>query len=435
MHDNESKDNESRKFAQKWLQDIRFESWLKMVPNDERQFRCSVCSLNASCDGGVSNVLRHAEKSEHIQNCQKLGIKYLDQLQPEEIYESKISFKNRVKSAEADYVRLICETNTPFHSAPKFLHFFQNVDPAILKAMTAGATKVFAITRNFLGPCEESRIIEILRVTKFTVFTDETTDPNSSVKWMKFLVKFVDPATLEIEIGLPRLIKVDSTQLNARGLFDVFKKYTIYNQIPFSNILSISCDNAAVMVGHIKSFKTLIRQQNPSILLIPCDCHKLALVAKDACKKIPLYIENLLNSIVHHMKSARRSEAFAQISLSLQETSLKILDYAVTRWLGRHDCIERVLEMYDSHLDYFRELCVSERNKIFEEIKNQLFDKKTKAYLTFLRNILSEFNKLNSFFQDSETRVHRLHDKCLQFLRIVASNFLKPARLFWAFTR
>ena len=27
LHDNESKDNESRKFAQKWLQDIPFESW------------------------------------------------------------------------------------------------------------------------------------------------------------------------------------------------------------------------------------------------------------------------------------------------------------------------------------------------------------------------------------------------------------------------
>ena len=108
-----------------------------MVPDDEHQFRCSVCSLNASCDNGVSNVLRHAEKSEQFQNCQKLG------------------------------------------------------------------------------------------------------------------------------------------------LFDVFKKYTIDNQIPFSNILSISCDNTAVMVGNIISFKTLIRKQNPSILFIPCICHKLALVTKD----------------------------------------------------------------------------------------------------------------------------------------------------------
>ena len=77
------------------------------------------------------------------------------------------------------------------------------------------------------------------------------------------------------------------------------------------------------------------------------------------------------------MRSTKRSEAFAQISLTLQETCLKILDYAVTRWLGRHDCIERVLEMYDSLSDYFRELCLKKK-KIFEEIKNQLFDKKRK---------------------------------------------------------
>ena len=36
-------------------------------------------------------------------------------------------------------------------------------------------------------------------------------------------MKFVDLATLEIAIGLPRLIKVDLTQLNAEDLFDVLK--------------------------------------------------------------------------------------------------------------------------------------------------------------------------------------------------------------------
>ena len=64
------------------------------------------------------------------------------------------------------------------------------------------------------------------------------------------------------------------------------------------------------------------------------------------------------------------------------------LEYAITRWLGRHDCIKRVLELYDSLSDYFRELCVSEKNLDFEETKYQLFDSKTKAYLTFLQYIL-----------------------------------------------
>ena len=135
------------------------------------------------------------------------------------------------------------------------------------------------------------------------------------------------------------------------------------NHIPLSNILAVSCDNASVMAGNIKSFKTLILKENPSIPFIPCICHKLALIEKDACENIPSYIEKLLQSIVHHINSAKRSEAFKHITSALQRTPLKILDYAITRWLGRDDCIKRVLELYDSLLDYFRELCVSEKIK------------------------------------------------------------------------
>ena len=164
------------------------------------------------------------------------------------------------------------------------------------------------------------------------------------------------------------------------------------NNIHFSNILAVSCDNALVMVGNIKSFKTLILKENPLIIFTPCICHKLALIAKDAYKNIPSYIEKLLQSIVHHMNSTKRSKAFEHITSALQQTFLKILDDAITRWLGRYDCIKRVLELYYSLLDYFRELCVSEKNLVFEEIKDQLFDSKTKAYLTFLQYILCQFN-------------------------------------------
>ena len=428
LNHNEGKDSKSKKFSLKWLQDVRFDSWLQAVPEDETKFRCTLCQVERSCACGVSNVVRHAEMPDHVKKCKENGLKTLDDLSAEVIYESGNSFNVRLKTREVEFVQLGCDTNTPYRTMPKFLKFFQETDPAILQKMTASATKVSAVVRNFLAPCEESRLIEILQTVKFSVYIDETTDPNGSVKWMSFLVRFVDPETLETAMGLPRLIELDSTKLNAEGLFGAFKQYMSDNNIPFSNILAVSCDNASVMVGNIKSFKTLILKENPLIIFIPCICHKLALIAKDACKNIPSYIEKLLQSIVHHMNGTKRSEAFEHITSALQGTSLKILDYAITRWLGRHDCIKRVLELYDSLLDYFRELCFG-KNEGFEEIKDQLFDSKTKAYLTFLQYILCQFNKINVYFQSSETRVHELHSKSVQFLKFIAKHFLKPAIL------
>ena len=362
LNHNEGKDNKFQKFSLKCLQDVRFNSWLQAVPEDESKFRCTLCQVERSCACGVGNVVRHAEMPDHVQECKETGLKTLDDLSAEVIYESENSFNIRLKTREVEFVQLGCDTNTTYRTMPKFLKFFQETDPANLQKMTAGATKVFALVRNFLAPCEESRLIEILQRVKFTVYIDETTDPNGSVKWMSFLVRFVDPKTLETAMGLPRLIELDSTKLKAEDLFGAFKQYMSENNIPFSNILAVSCDNASVMVGNIKSFKTLILKENPLIIFIPCICHKLALIAKDACKNIPSYIEKLLQSIVHHMNSTKRSEAFEHITSALQGTSLKILDFAITKWLVRHDCIKRVLELYDSLLYYFRELCVSEKN-------------------------------------------------------------------------
>ena len=236
--------------------------------------------------------------------------------------------------------------------------FFQETDPVILQHMTAGKTKLSSIVRNVLRSSEESKIIEAIKKIKFSVYVDETTDPNGSVKLMTFLVRFVDPETLDVVTGLTRLFDLDSTKLNADGIFKVFKDYIVENKIPFSNILAVSCDNASVMIGNKHSYKTLILQENPDIVIIPCICHKLDLAASSSCDKtISSYIDKFLHEIVHHMNSTKRSETFQEFTAFYQETTLQILPYSKTRWLGRHTCIKRVRELYPSSSQYFLDLC------------------------------------------------------------------------------
>ena len=127
-----------------------------------------------------------------------------------------------------------------------------------------------------------------------------------------------------------------------------------------------------------------MQRENPSIIFIPCLCHKLTLIAKDACGKIPPYIEKILQAIVLHMNSTKRSEAFAQITRALQNTEEVILDYAKTRQLSRLLCIKGMVKLNPSLLHYFTELPCSQKNQTFTDIKNQLDDPRTQAYLAFL---------------------------------------------------
>ena len=77
--------------------------------------------------------------------------------------------------------------------------------------MIAGVTKMSNVVRNVLGPSEELRLVELLRKTQFSLYVDETSVPNGSVKWMSFLVSFVDSETLDVHDGIN---EINSSRLN-----------------------------------------------------------------------------------------------------------------------------------------------------------------------------------------------------------------------------
>lgn len=62
-------------------------------------------------------------------------------------------------------------------------------------------------------------------------------------------------------------------------------------QIPFQNIIALSCDNASVMTEKHSSFKTRLNHVSKNLMTFPCPCHSAALAAHAACAKIPSFCE------------------------------------------------------------------------------------------------------------------------------------------------
>ncbi|XP_033222384.1 uncharacterized protein LOC117176297 [Belonocnema kinseyi] len=156
MQNNEFKRSEKEdaihKFLPKWLEDIRFKSWLQMVPKDENKFHCTLCNVDRMCTGGVGNLIRHADAPEHVKNSIESGIETLQDIPAEDIHDSIQSFEDRKKTREIQFANLGRAANIPYSTMTKILTFFQETDPTILQHMTAGATKISNIVRNVLGP-------------------------------------------------------------------------------------------------------------------------------------------------------------------------------------------------------------------------------------------------------------------------------------------
>ncbi|EZA53842.1 hypothetical protein X777_06646, partial [Ooceraea biroi] len=104
--------------------------------------------------------------------------------------------------------------------------------------------------KKIFNPAETERVIHNIQNTKFSIFIDETSDLTNE-KWMTFFVRYVDSESLDVRSQLVKLIDIDARDCSAEKLFNAFQSEMYKFQIPFTNILSLSCDNASVTGKHV----------------------------------------------------------------------------------------------------------------------------------------------------------------------------------------
>ena len=151
---------------------------------------------------------------------------------------------------------------------------------------------------------------------------------------MTFLIQYVDRETLDIRSQLVKLIDIDAKDCSAEKLFNAFQTEMHKLQIPFLNIIALSCDNASVMTGKHLSFKTKLESKCKKLLTFSCPCHCSALAAHAACSKMPDICEEFLRNIASYINSnPKRSAIFNEFCECFQDTNHKILKLCETRWL------------------------------------------------------------------------------------------------------
>ena len=423
------------KFSHSWLEDRRFKDWLQEVEDDPHSFRCRFCSKNEegpySCRSGRISIQQHSRTKIHTSRCIEAGIEVFDDLDAAVDLELPSSFQNRKTAMEIQYAAFISKFRLSYRVAASVLKFFKALavrDPVVLQDMQMGKSKISCVVGNVLGNAEKERLVRILKKLKFSIYLDKSVEANSGVHYLVFVVRYIDPVTFNVVVQLFEFIELDAPEATADVLFEKFNKVMVENGLPYMNIVAYSSDNEAVMVGEGRSMKTHLLYENPNIFHLGCPCHKFALIAEKACECIPSEIDTLLKKLiaaVHH--GTKKGAQFQELQNAFDGSSLRLLNFCTTRWLSRHECISRVLKLWDKLLLFVREVVVSENNSKFLEILEEMENTSTQAYLAFLEYNLRLYNKYNLFFHNAKTRIHLLHSKCAEFIATVARHFIKDA--------
>lgn len=142
-------------------------------------------------------------------------------------------------------------------------------------------------------------------------------------------------------------------------IYDRIVEYFRDQNIPYKeNMVGFAADGASVMFGKNNSVSKLLKTDIPNLFSITCVCHSFAIVASNACKELPRFVEDMIRDIYNYLKGSSKR----LISLKFcQEICMVLLIRYIgqTRWLSLEAVVKRILEQYEALILFF-EQAVSE---------------------------------------------------------------------------
>ncbi|KAL0104009.1 hypothetical protein PUN28_016993 [Cardiocondyla obscurior] len=251
---------------------------------------------------------------------------------------------------------------------------------------------LYKVVKEVLAKREVEKIISNLKISKFSVLIDKSTDITRN-KLMCVLVKYVSPNNGQVLTQLLESVSLDAKDCSASKLFESFKNLLIEKEIPITNIVGLACDNASVMTECNNSFAQYLKSEVPLLITLNCICHSSALVASKACKQLPSTCENLIRNIHSYISgSSKRCAILREFEEFFNVESNKLLKLCNTRWLILQKCVARILENWEILKNYFIVAVVEDKLQTAEIILDNLNNNKIKAYFLFLKYVLNFFN-------------------------------------------
>lgn len=416
-----------QKFNHDWLQLAEFNSWLRAVPEDEYSCRCVACNCTLSC--GKSELQKHSKGKKHLNKVKLIA----RNTSMDSFFKPKASTNEDklVQNFEMRLCAFFAEHNVALQIVDHLVPLLKEISPdsAIIRKAALGRQKCTSIIKNVLAPSVTEELVNILKVTPFSILIDESTDIGLN-KTMCLLVRFIGPTDGKIHTRLLELIHLNEVDCTAEYLYSEFKKRLSTYGIPIKNVIGMASDGASVMVGKNNSFSSRLLQDNSSATVIKCVCHISAIITTKACLVLPRAPEDLIRQIYSYFSgSSKRCLQLEEMQEYFNYEKKKILRVSSTRWLSLQKCIERVLDNWEVLKAYFRVAVVEDKLKSAELILSEMDNECVRAYLLFLKYVLNYFNSLNALFQSKKPLVQELYTESKKIFIKLAQNFIKPEKL------
>lgn len=271
-------------------------------------------------------------------------------------------------------------------------------------------TKCTKLITEVIGPVFKESMLDDVTDKKFSLIIDETTDV-SSEKELAIIIRYYSETNQKITDSLLELVPMCSA--TGETIYNAINDALVKCNLDLTQCIGLGCDGASTMVGQYNSVWSRIHEHNPNCVLMRCICHSLALCIQHGFDKLPSNLGYLLQEIpAWFAHSKLRREEFKSLYEDMTDESpnsdMPFTKLSQTRWLSRGKVISRIYQNWDVLQRYFsainsdpQKLNGAQRYKA-REILNMIHDKANHLYLTFALPIITEFERVNAFFQSDK---------------------------------
>ncbi|XP_058839742.1 uncharacterized protein LOC131695289 [Topomyia yanbarensis] len=398
--------------------------WVTESPKGNLYAYCTVCEQSVKSTGGLTDLERHGGTTKHISNSKNSKI-----ISSTHAMTSFLSQEDGSTEAELRLCAWGVQHNVPMSTIESFAKVAKDIfkDSKTAQKVKLGRTKITAIQTNVFGKCQTEELIELMKVNKWSLLVDESTDLTGKKSLAMVIRTYKWDGVLVLRDYFYKIATV--TETTATALHKLIISKFDEDDVPYkNNLIGLGTDGANVMMGQHHSVGSLFRQDCPDIFLMKCICHSFALCSSYACKNIPSEVEQLCRDVYNFLKyGGQRQARFNDLQCLLELQPLKMLHPSATRWLSLEAVVLRMVNRYDVLLIYFNFIDDRADKSTREKqaaIRKVLVNPLTKTYLLFLSYILPAINKLNRLFQSETPELCRLHTEVSQLYRSILDNFL-----------
>ena len=368
--------------------------------------------------GGVKDLKKHENTALHSRS-ERSTVGAL----PLSSYYGPVR-KSAVLEAEVKFGYFLGEHHLAFniadHASKLFCSMFP--DSAIAKEFKCGRTKATAVLKAIAEDAWESIQNAVKDSKYFSIQTDETTDLTVNQQ-MAIMLGFFDNSCGAVRCVFFKLEAVP--RATAEQLYELIDKHFQGSDIlNYEHLVGLGTDGANVMLGQRNSVMSRLREKQPGLIALHCNCHIAALIANASCKELPDCLEELTTDIWYYFhKSSKRLREFENFQCFVNVKPHKLLKACQTRWLSLEACVNRLVEQYDALLSYFRS--TENRTAAVKRISAVLEKPITKAYLLFLSVSLPIINNFNKCMQKQAPLVHLLQQELESLIRKLMLRFMQ----------